>query len=154
MLKIRKDSDIISLINIPNILLTEIKNNNKTRLLISLVCLYYYNLINLQFNLGFMTSYQLYYIFSANKTGEHSWGMLKSKYIHIHHWLYCSFFLCILFITEYNSFLAGIFSGGIAHGIQYTDWYKVINYYNFLLENKNILQVNKYKYLNYFALFF
>lgn len=124
------NSDIMYLSDMPNILINEIVYDNKTRLLICLI-LYYCLILSykeyLYSNLGFITSYQLYYIFSSSKTGDTSFLMLKSKYIHIHHWLYCSFFLCILFITEYNlSFLAGLLSGGIAHGIQYTDWYKII----------------------------
>jgi len=73
---------------------------------------------------GFVVSYQLYYKLGARNTGEYSFGMLNTKSFHIHHWIYCLVILVVVG-TDYP-FIVGLCFGGIAHGIQFSDWNKVI----------------------------
>ena len=73
--------------------------------------------------LGFVISYQIYYKFCSKTTGGYSWGMLKTKYIHVHHWIYC--LIILMLVGCNNSFIVGLCFGGIAHGIQFYDWNKV-----------------------------
>ena len=74
---------------------------------------------------GCMTSYTIYSIFGAKRTGERSWGMITfSNGIHIHHWLYCTI-ICILTyaLNISHPFVTGLMFGGVLHGLQFSDWY-------------------------------
>jgi hypothetical protein len=93
-----------------------------TSLNIFLLLVIYYE--SYEIYLGFFSSYNLYYVFSAKKTGDYPFAMIKNDYIHIHHWMYCSLFLGIAIYFE-NVFLIGFFYGGISHGIQYSDWLEI-----------------------------
>ena len=75
---------------------------------------------------GFVISYQIYYKYGAQKAGDQAWGMLKTKNIHIHHWLYCLVSLVVAWIIGLDHpFLVGLCSGGIAHGVQFSDWHRI-----------------------------
>ena len=77
--------------------------------------------------LGFIISYQLYYKYGASKTGELVFGMLKFSKVHVHHWLYCTILLIILWTLDISHpFFIGLGFGGIVHGIQFSDWSNVI----------------------------
>lgn len=79
--------------------------------------------------LGFILSYQSYYMFGALKSGDPAPGMLKfSNGIHIHHWMYCSAGLALIWGLGIDSpFAAGLCFGGITHGIQFNDWHNFKN---------------------------
>ena len=126
-MKYRKDCEIIYLLDIPKKIYYHVKINKESRLLLFFMFYFLYIKEFILTNLGFMLSYQLYYKYSALKTGDPSYGMVKSQYIHIHHWLYCFIFLMVTFYLEFkNYFLIGLCCGGIAHGIQYADWYQIL----------------------------
>lgn len=73
---------------------------------------------------GFIVSYQLYYTYSVRKAGDYTWGMIESEHIHIHHWLYCFIFLIVSWTLGIaHPIIIGLCSGGMAHGLQYSDWH-------------------------------
>ena len=81
---------------------------------------------------GFAASYQIYYVFGAAKTGGKAWGVLTWHGIHLHHWLYCMLLLVVYFYTLYvydmaiNKLITGLLFGGVVHGIQFSDWNKIM----------------------------
>lgn len=106
--------------------LFNINNDNKIIICISLFLLFILYYKSLYLIIGFIFSYNLYYFYSAKKTGDYSFMMLKNNYIHIHHWLYCLLLLLLSLYYEYLFFI-GFFYGGVVHGIQYSDWLNIIN---------------------------
>lgn len=78
-------------------------------------------------SLGFIISYQVYYIYAGRKTGEYSVAIIKIKNIHVHHWIYCSIIVIMIWVLGMNSpFIIGVCFGGITHGIQYSDWNVIV----------------------------
>ena len=78
-------------------------------------------------SVGFLISYQLYYLYGTRRSGEQAYGqlVLYSRW-HIHHWCYCLLFLISLAILDASHpFLTGLCFGGITHGVQYSDWYVI-----------------------------
>lgn len=80
---------------------------------------------------GFSFMYHLYYTFGSIKTGENVRGTIRFKLpftntgIHIHHWVYCAGFLGLYTMVSdkpLNPFIVGGLLGGIAHGVQFSDW--------------------------------
>lgn len=121
-------SDILQLDEFYNI--TKLSDAH-VRLLFCLI-IFLFIVYNYKFNInyleligGFITSYYLYCIFGAKKTGDIVPFMLKFNHIHIHHWIFMSVFLIISLYYKMNSYMVGIFLGGICHGIQYNDWNKI-----------------------------
>ena len=78
--------------------------------------------------LGFIVSYQLYSKYGAVKTGDPAFGMLKFKdWIHIHHWLWSSILIAVLFFLNIRDLLLyGFLIGSIIQGLTYKDWYIII----------------------------
>jgi hypothetical protein len=59
-------------------------------------------------------------------SGEQVWGMLKTKNFHLHHWMYCSLLLLAVWMAGLtHPLVLGALFGGIAHGVQFSDWDKV-----------------------------
>jgi hypothetical protein len=88
--------------------------------------------------IGFITTYQIYYIYGTKLTGQPSWGMLKYSGWHIHHWFYCVNILVILLLLldTVHPIIIGLCFGGIVHGIQFSDWY---NFKDNKKESHNVL---------------
>ena len=80
------------------------------------------NLNYLHLIVGFISSYSLYCIFGAQKTGDIVPFMLIINKMHIHHWMYASIFLLFAIHYNYNSLIIGILLGAVLHGIQFKDW--------------------------------
>ena len=129
--------DIISLYDIPIKLKSyyksypvNIKNINvpENRICISIlffiVFLIYDIILKIFFgSIGFVISYQIYYTYGSRKIGDYAWGMLITKNLHIHHWMYCFVLLMIAWLSGLaHPFIIGLCSGGITHGIQFSDW--------------------------------
>lgn len=55
------------------------------------------------------------------------WTINKIK-IHLHHWLVMFVILLIYInaVNKPNQLVIGFLIGGIAHGLTYSDWYKII----------------------------
>jgi hypothetical protein len=137
-------SEIIPITDLPNIyrsIPNQINNifefnisNRETRVSI-LLSILTINLIYPIFSrlffgcIGFIFSYHAYYKFGALKSGDPSFGMMKfSNGIHIHHWMYCTGGLIILWgLGMDNPFAIGLCFGGITHGIQFNDWCKTFD---------------------------
>ena len=104
------------------------KNINiaETRIIISVILFFAFllsdTIIKLIFgSLGFITSYQLYYIYGSRKTGD-VWS-IKIKQVNLHHWIYCfSIFIIMWLCGIAHPFITGLCFGGITHGVQYSDW--------------------------------
>ena len=72
-------------------------------------------------SLGFITSYQIYYIYGSRKTGD--LYVIKIKQVTLHHWIYClSIFIIMWLFGIAHPFITGFCFGGITHGIQFSDW--------------------------------
>ena len=131
--KLNEYIEIIEICNIPFIIKTYYEESNylintkESRIAISIVLLLIFIMSDVITRLffgtfGFVISYKVYYAY--NKTGEYSWGMIKSDTFHIHHWLYCSIILItITLLGIAHPFMIGLCFGGITHGIQFSDWY-------------------------------
>jgi hypothetical protein len=75
-------------------------------------------------SIGFIISYQIYYTYGSRTSGDNTWGMIITKNIHIHHWIYCFVLLISVWISGIgHPFIIGLCSGGITHGIQFPDWH-------------------------------
>ena len=73
--------------------------------------------------IGFVISYQIYYTYGARKTGDYAWGMIVIDHVHVHHWMYCFVILIVTWLLGIsNPFIIGLCSGGITHGVQFSDW--------------------------------
>jgi len=109
-------------VNIKNINVPE--NRIFMSMLLFIVLLTYEIIIKVFFGgVGFVISYQIYYTYSSRRIGDCSWGMLITKKFHIHHWIYCFVILiisCLFGIA--HPFMIGLCSGGITHGVQFSDW--------------------------------
>ena len=131
--KLNEYIEIIEICNIPFIIKTYYEESNylintkESRIAISIVLLLIFIMSDVITRLffgtfGFVISYKVYCAY--DKTGEYSWGMIKSDTFHIHHWLYCSIILItITLLGIAHPFMIGLCFGGITHGIQFSDWY-------------------------------
>ena len=52
--------------------------------------------------------------------------LIGKEYIHVHHWIYCSIILIVLFLSEiFNPWIYGLLIGATLQGFTYRDWHYV-----------------------------
>lgn len=104
-------------------------NVTETRILISIILFFGFLMSEIITRLffgmiGFVISYQLYYTYGPRKIGDYSLTIIKLDRVYVHHWLYCFVILIITWLLGIsNPFIIGLCSGGITHGIQFSDWH-------------------------------
>ncbi len=74
--------------------------------------------------IGFVVVYHLFSTYGAQKKGERVWPTLEYQGWHVHHWCFCLVVLLatLLYTRSVHPLLLGACFGGIAHGIQFSDW--------------------------------
>jgi hypothetical protein len=90
--------------------------------------IFWYN--SLMIILGFLLGFLFSSIFAGAHEGDCSERSLrflvKGYYVHIHHWIYCSLILAVLFMVHFvNFFVIGVLIGAIIQGLLYRDRFVV-----------------------------
>lgn len=84
----------------------------------------------LQIIIGVLLGFIITFLVAGRHEGDKPKRSLRfligKEYVHIHHWIYCSIILIVLFLVDfYNPWIYGILIGAVLQGFTYRDWHYV-----------------------------